>query len=398
MTVRIFSICAFLLVTLTCCNRRESTGDSSGRVSEHRVRIKGSLEDGAGKKVVLEEMGARELVPVDTVTCDDAGSFEITFSPEEVAFYALRQGGSSYITLLIEPGESLEISGTYGKGYPYRVKGSRGSELLGELAFEHKKTLDALGEISGKNRELAGSPDYADIKLDLDRQFDSITTAFNDYSLRFIHQHPGSLSILVALYNMYGQGLPVFDPGQHMDVYRFVDSALMSKYSGFEAVDLLHAQIMEADRQLAQEKTGQKLWKGQIAPDFVSSQPDGEEMALSDLRGNYVLLSFWAGWSKLSRDEHPYLKKAHETYRGKPFKILQVSLDNKKEVWLQAIEEDELTWDHVSDLQRWESPVVDLYHLEKIPANVLIDPGGRIIATDLFGDRLIEHLNTIFDS
>lgn len=398
MTVRICIIFAFLLVTCTCCNRGGESGDVSGRTSGHRVLIRGTLEGGAGEKVVLEEMGARELIPVDTVTCDERGSFEFTFFTEEVAFYALRLGGPGYITLLIEPGESLSITGTHGRDHPYRVEGSRGSELLQELASEHKKSLDALGEISRKNRELVGSPDYTTIKARLDRQFDSITAAFTEYSRRFIDEHPGSLAILVALYNMYGEGLPVFRPDVHLDVYRFVDSALMSRYSDFEAVELLHAQIMEAERRLAAEDPVPVLRKGEIAPDFVSSQPDGEEMALSDLRGNYVLLSFWAGWSKLSRDENMYLKKAHQLYGDKQFRILQVSLDHEREVWLRAIREDGLAWDHVSDLMRWESPVADLYHLEKIPSNVLIDPEGRIIATDLFGNRLLERLNTLFES
>lgn len=398
MTARIHIILTCLMLTCICCNRGESTGDASGQDPGQPVEIRGSLENGAGKTVMLDEMRARELIPVDTAVCDEKGCFEITFSAAEVAFYALRLGGPGYITLLIEPGESLKVSGTYGRDHPYEVEGSRGSALLGELASAHKTALDALGEISRENRELAGSPDYRENKARLDDRFDSITTDFTSYSERFIRQHPGSLSILVALYNLYGPGLPVFSPDRHLDIYRFVDSALMSKYSGVEAVELLHAQILEADRQLARENPVQQLREGEIAPDFVSSQPDGNEMALSDLQGNYVLLSFWAGWSKLSRDEHVTLKQAHELYREQPFRILQVSLDSEREVWLQAIEEDQLDWDHVSDLSRWESPVVDLYRLEKIPSNVLIDPAGRIITTDLFGNQLLERLNTLFKS
>ena len=138
------------------------------------------------------------------------------------------------------------------------------------------------------------------------------------------------------------------------------------------------------------------LQKGEIAPDFVSSQPDGEELALYDLKGNYVLLSFWAGWSRLSREENVTLREAYEKYQHQPFRILQVSLDEEKNSWTEAILEDELIWDHVSDLMRWESGVVDLYRIEKIPSTLLIDPSGRIIETDLFGNRLLETLEAIF--
>jgi len=395
---RIHIIFALVFAALAGCNRGTGGGDAEGGDPAHTVSIHGTLEDGAGKTVLLDRMGARELTAIDTVLCDEKGSFQIAFTAEEVAFYALHVGGPGYITLLIEPGESLEITGTYGSDHPYRVKGSEGSALLAELASTHKKALDALGEISRENRKRTGEPGYAEIRARLDERFDSVTRDFTAYSERFIREHPGSLAILVALYNLYGPGLPVFSPETHLDVYRFVDSALMSQYDGFEAVGLLHAQIQEADRRLVRENPVEKLREGDIAPDFVSSQPDGEELALSDLRGNYVLLGFWAGWSKPSRDENAILKRAYARYRHQPFRILQVSLDSEREVWLRAIEEDQADWDHVSDLNRWESPAADLYRVDRIPSNVLIGPGGRIIATDLFGDRLLERLKTIFES
>ena len=136
--------------------------------------------------------------------------------------------------------------------------------------------------------------------------------------------------------------------------------------------------------------------KGEIAPDFVSSRIDGSQLALSDLRGDYVLLRFWAGWSRLSRDENPTLKRAQEMYGEQPFRILQVSFDDNREIWTGAIREDGLDWDHVSELTRWETPVADLYKVEKIPCNLLLDPSGRIVDTDLFGDKLLEKLKIIF--
>jgi peroxiredoxin len=200
----------------------------------------------------------------------------------------------------------------------------------------------------------------------------------------------------VALYNLYGQGLPVFHPEEDLEVYRYVDSVLYAQHSGFEAVDLLHAQVSEAAFLQEQTTHFQSIQPGEIAPDFVSSRPDGSELALSDLRGNYVLVSFWAGWSQLSREENRMLKQAISTFREYPFKILQVSLDEDKNVWTSAIREDELEGEQVSDLLRWDSPVASLYQVEKIPSNVLVDPSGKVVETDLLGDELIEKLEFIF--
>ena len=378
-----------------CVIDRNRETDSLVDINE--IGINGSLENGAGKPVVIDEMGAREFIPVDTAFCDDSGNFYFSFSSARTAFYALRYGGPGYVTLLIEPGEAIDFKGTYGSTYPYSLAGSAGSGLLQQLATTHKKTLDEMGIISRKNMELLSSPEYARLKPELDRKYDSISGEFFNYSLRFIHEHSGSLAILVALYNLYGPGLPVFTPDTHLDVYRFVDSALFENFQEIEAVNLLHTEVTSASRQLEQQEKRAGLQKGETAPDFVSSRPDGTQLALSDLKGNYVLLSFWAGWSKLSRDENMTLKKIYERNQDNPLKILQVSLDSERSEWVGAIEEDGLPWYHVSELHRWDSRVADLYYLEKIPSNVLIGQDGHIIDIDIYGEKLVEKIDEIFN-
>ncbi|MEN8230362.1 MAG: thioredoxin-like domain-containing protein [Bacteroidota bacterium] len=391
--ISIIASVIFLLFSGGCRNKSTTVSDT---YTEKTVRLKGVLEGGEGEMVILEEMGAREFIPLDTVLCEGSGAFEITISPDEVAFYVLRYSPSGYVTLLIEPGETIEFSGSYHSIESYSIKGSKGSELILKLSLEHKEILNALGEITRRNMELVSSPDYSTLKPQFDRQFDSITNEFYQYSLQFIHENSSSLAILIALYNLYGQGLPVFYPEKDLHVYQFVDSALMSLYSGFEAVDLLNAQVKEAERALSGEEQAKEFQKGDIPPDFVSSRIDGSQLALSDLKGNYVLLSFWAGWSRMSRDENSTLKRAQVMFGEQPFRILQVSFDDNREIWLGAIKEDGLDWDHVSELSRWETPLADLYHVEKIPSNLLLDPSGRIVETDLFGERLLEKLTIIF--
>lgn len=396
MPIRIFSfMLAFMFTLSLSCQRNGSTADKVVNKGL-QLRILGVIEGGMGNEVILEEMGAREYIPLDTVICDATGTFELSFASDHIAFYVLRPGGSAYITLLMEPGESLRFESSTKSPGNYTVKGSPGSELLLKLKIEHQKTLEALGEITRKNSQYVHSPDYPELKQTFDRQFDSITTRFRAYSLQYIEENSASLAILVALYNLYGQGLPVFDPAVDLEVYRFADSALMINYSDFEAVQLLHAQVKESEQLLVGEPPFEQLQKGKIAPDFVSSRPDGQKLALSDLRGNYVLLNFWAGWSQLSRNENPALKKAMDTFGKRNLRILQVSLDDNREVWLNAIREDQLKWDHVSDLNRWDSPAVDLFHVDKVPFTVIIDPEGRIVETNLFGEELLKVLERIY--
>ncbi|MCK5693476.1 MAG: TlpA family protein disulfide reductase [Bacteroidales bacterium] len=392
-----FYILIFLMLSASGC-KQKTPAVHGGEDRENTTEIRGKLQDGATESILLEEMGAREYIPVDTVKCDDSGNFSITFMQKQVAFYVLRYGPSGYVTLLMEPGESVDFKGQLENKDSYSISGSPGSALLQILAAEHKRALDALGEIARKNREFVSAPDYSELKLKWNLQFDSITSVFQDYSIRFIHENVRSPAILIALYNLYGQGIPVFHPSTDFQMYHFVDSALMTNHSELEAVRMLHAQVAEAKLLMESDQQSSLLKNGEIAPDFVSSRPDGSALALSSLRGNLVLLDFWASWSNLSREENATLLKAWEQFGKMNFRILQVSVDDKLTAWTSAIEEDGLVWDHVSELKRWETPVVDLYGVEKVPFNVLIDPSGKIVETDLYGEQLLSKLDQLLNN
>jgi thiol-disulfide isomerase/thioredoxin len=113
------------------------------------------------------------------------------------------------------------------------------------------------------------------------------------------------------------------------------------------------------------------------------------------LRGKYVLVDFWASWCGPCRGENPNVVKAYNTYKDKNFTVLGVSLDKEKQPWLDAIKADGLTWNHISDLKYWSSAAVSLYGFDGIPFNVLVDPAGKIVATNLRGADLENKLKDI---
>lgn len=136
-----------------------------------------------------------------------------------------------------------------------------------------------------------------------------------------------------------------------------------------------------------------------LAPEITLEQPNGKMLSLSSLRGQYVLIDFWASWCKPCRQENPNVVRLYNTFKDKGFTILSVSLDQDKDAWLKAIKADGLLWpNHVSDLLQWQSPMVQLYGISGIPHTVLVGPDGKIIGTGLRGAKLEQKLNEIFNS
>ncbi len=138
------------------------------------------------------------------------------------------------------------------------------------------------------------------------------------------------------------------------------------------------------------------LSTGKVAPEISLPNPDGKIIKLSSLRGNYVLIDFWASWCRPCRAENPNNVKLYKKYHNKGFEIYGVSLDRDKNAWLKAIKDDNLTWTQVSDLKFWQSEGAKIYNVRSIPHTVLIDKDGKIIAAGLRGISLTKKLKEIF--
>ena len=137
---------------------------------------------------------------------------------------------------------------------------------------------------------------------------------------------------------------------------------------------------------------------GDIAPELAYNNPKGKKMKLSSLRGQLVLIDFWASWCRPCRVENPNLVRMFNKHKKNGLQIVGVSLDQTKPKWVQAIADDGLTWEHVSNLKFWNDPIAKLYQISAIPATFILDENGVILTRNLRGLQLEQKIEELFSS
>jgi thiol-disulfide isomerase/thioredoxin len=167
-------------------------------------------------------------------------------------------------------------------------------------------------------------------------------------------------------------------------------SALVKKFTDAQKKTVYYAYLLGAIEQ--KEKT----IPGAVVENFRQTNIGGKQFELSSLKGKYVLIDFWASWCKPCRDENPNLKKMYERYRGAGLEIVSVSLDTDESLWKKAVINDELQWIHTSDLKGWKNEVAKQFQVTSIPYNILIDPEGKILSSNLRGSALEATLRQTF--
>lgn len=364
------------------------------------VQISGTLTNHAkGAYVFLDELKANDLSTVDSAVISDNGTFNFKMDIKNPAFYLVKTSDNSFLTMLVEPGQKVTLKAKFDSlNYPLSVTGSKGTELMTEYNANLRKTINKLTNLNNIYMQNAENPSLPKIIESLDSLAKVYLTEINIYTKNYIDQNLSSLVCLVALYQQVAPNVYVLNPSEDMKYFIKVDSSLFSMYPEYEPVTMLHSQVKEfiagmpADSKIAPVTGG-----GAEAPEISLPTPNGDTIKLSSTRGSIVLLDFWAAWCAPCRMENPNLVKAYDAYHKKGFEIFQVSLDKTKEAWMKGIKDDKLErWIHVSDIQYWNSVVVPLYKIESIPTNLLLDKDGKIIASNLRGEKLQEKLAEIF--
>jgi peroxiredoxin len=365
----------------------------------NNIAINGKLiNPQKGQFIFLDELRSDRLVTIDSVKISSDGTFEIQENIKSPAFYLLKTDQSNFLTMLIEPGQVINLKAYYDSlNYPIALNGSQGTEKMSEYNRKLRSTIKELGGLREIYIRNLGSPDLSKVMERLDSTAQTYLSDINTYTKKYIDENISSLVSLVALYQQVAPGEYILRPQKDVKYFIRVDSSLWINYPDYEPVKSLHEQVRELLAEKAEEALSVPTSGKGTSPEIALPNPAGDTTRLSSTRGSIVLLDFWASWCQACRKENPEIVKAFSRWHSRGFQVFQVSLDKTREDWLRGIQEDHLDrWIHVSDLKYWSSSVVPQYSIESIPANYLLDREGKIIAVNIRGEALQKKLNEIF--
>lgn len=359
-------VVTLLFLSIACTKTEEKKG----------FIVKGTIRNLIGTQITIQELTPKGLVFIDSATVAPDGAFEFNGNISERTFCVIQMNNSAAV-LVVDSMAEILLNIDANKPEEYTVKGSSETEKLKQLLKVNNKYMQLVKTIEGKYAQYGDNIPPVAVQEQIRAEYDSIMKA------REVEMQQTTLQLENSLVPYFATNYLM--PQANFDFLKQVDSKYYNEFAKSKYAQDLHKRI---------EVLG-KTAEGSLAPDIVLQDPFGKTISLSSLRGKTVLVDFWASWCRPCREESPNLVKAYNKYKIRGFEIFSVSLDDNRDAWQKAINDDKMLWTHVSDLMKWNSSVVNLYNIESIPFTVLIDAEGKIVAKNLRGKALEEKLAEI---
>lgn len=373
----------------------------SGCKDSNNIIIKGVFNVENPKEFIyLNKVEINMPILIDSAKINKKGAFRFKVASPETEFYQLGFSNENFITLLASPGDKIDLTFNNNNLFEnYTIDGSEDSrkiQMLDNNLAQTKRKLDSLSSIYDK---AATEADFETKAADLEEEFTKIIKAQRKKNIEFIITNISSLVSIKALYQKINlETYVLYDP-KDLQYLKIVTDSLTHHYPNSKQVQALARDFKKEmnDMYFNQlEQITKDMPEAKLDPNL--EDVTGKRIALSSLRGKYVLLSFWSYQSKDCLSENLQFKEYYKLYNKKGFEIYQINLDENADAWKAAVKYDELPWINTKEDNPQNPKNALLFNVKSLPANYLFDKKGEIIASNLHGRNLRIKLEQLFNN
>lgn len=364
-----FILSLFLILFIGCSSKKEPSFTIEGNVS--------NLEKNFVVLSIIEDIQNNKTSVIDTLKVNNNGEFKMDYFLEP-NIYALTFDGIKTINLAIDKGQHISVNGN--SPDDLKISGSVDTDLLNAYETFRNKSLDRLvnsvrNEIKALQKGNAIEGEIAELR---ELEVENYKKHLNEL-MTFVKEKMGT-SIAVYPTSIRWIG------GEYLPFLKELVGDFEKKYPALNITEKLK------DRLQLLKKTS----VGGIISGIEMPNSSNEMINLNNIQKKYTLIDFWASWCPPCRTESKLLKNLYDAYNAKGFEIYGISLDSKRERWLNAIANDNRIWTEVSTVEGFKTKVSIEYGITSLPTNFLIDASGKIIAVNIHGQQLKEKIDELF--
>ena len=374
---QIFSFVLMAAVVVSSCN---ATGDPNN------FTVSGKITHAPSQNIFLEQIVYDNAAPkvVDSGKLAQDGNYKLKGVSKEQNLYLLTIDHKP-VSILINDNDDIRLSADLNTSFssPY-ISNSDATKSLYTFLKRFRSSDSMLAATYNTMDTLAKQNPNDSSLIILQSKGAQELQSLSAYMKDFIKKSNSPAAIYYALSVAASKNVVNI---QELDSLATQAAGRFKGHSGLEAMKTAIAQAKSSNN-----TNEGASWVDKQAPNLTMNDINGKPVSITDFKGKYVLIDFWASWCGPCRKENPNVVAAYNKYKDKNFTILGVSLDQDKDSWVQAIKNDNLAWAQMSDLKQWQSAAVSTYNIEGIPFNVLIDPTGKVIAQELRGPALEQKL------
>ncbi|MFM7855246.1 MAG: TlpA family protein disulfide reductase [Flammeovirgaceae bacterium] len=380
--MRIVFVLFFCFSFLANCSpeRKAEQVDASAWVVTVRGKVSNPV---AGQPITVQELKQDGTSALQNIKLKPDNSYEVKLNLTTPGYYQFNFFNRQRLNIMLNKSNvELNVDGSNQQGY-WEIKGSPDHDIISQVQamMQQSQAGPEMQAIEAAFQQAVAAKDEKRI-AELQHQAMALIENSSLKLVDFLRNQPVSLGLFNVL-----QDPNIIDKDKHIDLFISLAEKFKKEWPTYSYTKELSSQVEKLKITAI----------GQLAPEIALTNPNGEVVKLSSLRGKYVLIDFWAKWCGPCRRENPNVVKAYKRFKDKGFEVFGVSLDRNKEDWLKAIAEDGLTWTHVSDLKYFESQAAKDYNINAIPFSILLDKTGKIIAKNLRGAALEQKLEEVFN-